>query len=171
MTTMTLNEIESLADQIDEKLAESGGEYTEEIEQLFNRFDFAQRDKVDGYVRLIRHLSDRAAMAQQLADEYRAKAAAAEGRVAWLKQRLAWHMDRMGVREVQGNLHKAKYVANGGKAPLVGPGIENPLLLPQIYQKTVVEPDREKIRRDLGHDPTLDDLVRVAERGTSLRIY
>lgn len=174
---MTLTEIEQLADLIDEKLTESGGETTEEIEDLFKQFDFAQRDKIDGYIRLIRHLEGRSKLAQQTADEYRARAHSADRQVDWLKQRLAWHMDRMGTRELQGALHRAKWVANGGQAPLVGPGIENPLLLPTPFQKITVEADKQKLRDFLGKDGTGmgriegELLVRLGPRGQSLRIY
>lgn len=169
---MKLAEIDALADEIERLLDESAGEITPEIEAKRALFDLSQADKVDAYVHMIHDMRARARIAGEQAIELTAKRKRLEYRADWLQAGIEAHMAKMGLRAIKGYTHRAAYQMNGGEAPLAGPGILHPDLLPSQYQRVTIEPDKVKLRAALeAGDPIAEQFVSLGERGERLRLY
>lgn len=172
---MTLTEIEELWAKVEELLEQNGGEETEEVTALLDQFDLAQRDKVDGYCAVIDKLRDDEMAALARCEEYQRKADAAARNRQWLRQRLAWHMERMGIREIKGQLRKVKWVPNGGAAP-VELLVQKEALPVALLKKGPVEANLTVIRKALEDEnhpyhQLAVAYARIGERGEYLRVY
>lgn len=171
----TLTEIAHEWREIEALLDESAGVVTPEIEARMAAFNLAEADKVDGYIHTIQDLRDRAEIARRQAAELTARAKTFDGRAEWLEQRLADYMAAQGVRELRGQVRRAKWVKNGGKAPVE-------LLveaddLPYPLSVTLGRKANLKLIGEALDDPAHPyhkdamHYARLLERGESLRFY
>lgn len=164
---------------IEARVEEADGVVTPEIQAELESYAFLEKEKVDGYVAVIKNLETKIIASQLQQNELAKKHIAWLNQVRWLKTNAERHMNVTGVTELSGVVWKFQIQKNGGIAPLVGPGVENPELLPAMFQKLVVTPRIDALRDYCEHHgqviKTGDDgqpivVARLGERGTHLRI-
>lgn len=158
---------------IDELLAESGGEITQETEGTLDAW-FAELDtnltgKVDNYCALITEIEARAAVRKAEADRLYERAKVDENAAKALRERLrfVWELRELG--KVQTSRYTVSLAKNGGKAPLdVRVGAED---LPAwaVKTETVVTVDKDAIRARLDAGEQLD-FASLMQRGNRISI-
>ena len=159
---MTLFEIESDLKAIDALLDDSGGEIAANDEAVYDAwFAEAQANlgaKLDGYVGLWKHWEAMQAKAEEVADQFKAKAMAFGKAIERHKNRLMAFMKRSNVTKLAtAKGWNISIVNNGGKLPLKIIG--TPQELPAEYRKEIqvieTKADTEKIREKLESGETL----------------
>ena len=168
---MTLFDLSDDMKALDDILAENGGDLSspqseEILSQWEKELETDLSQKVDGYCRLIRELESRA---QARADEAarlmeRSTIDESLGRRLRERLRLVWEARRLPAIETAS--FRVALQRNGGKAPLDVHGTVPPEF---TKTKTVVEPDKERIREALDRGETLDFAL-LMDRGTRISI-
>lgn len=156
---------------IHEALVANEGELTPELAERLERFDFAERDKIDAYYAVIEGLEAEKTRFQAEAQRLRTVAAAAAKSIVHMEERLHRHMRQAGKTELRGDFKTVKIVKNGGPAPL-DVLVPEPSLPDEFVVKTA---NRAMLRAALQQSE--DGFVRwegiplatLGERGTSLR--
>ena len=120
--------------------------------------------KAEGYVCLLNRLDMELSACKKHRDEWARAYTVRENAIKRLKQRAADAMMQMGKTELSAGDNVIKLKNNGGKAPLVFDKE-----IPQSYMKVILEPDKEKIRKDLEQGEELD-FAHIAERGKHIEI-
>ena len=155
--------LDDLLDELDGDI--SGQEAA--VAALFAESGAALDEKVDGYVRLIREYDARVALRKEEAKRIAALAKTDEGRAKWLKERLLFALDAMGIDKLETATHRVSVAKNGGKAPLI---IDDADALGEFFFiEEVRRLDKDALRAALA---TRDDVdgAHIGERGRSLRI-
>lgn len=130
----------------------------------------SQALKVDGYINLIKRWDMQRAAAKAEAEQYRKMAQVRENRIDRLKQRLKEHMEQ--THQVKIETISGRTVAiqnNGGVVPMEVSPYVDPKLIPQRFQRVVVELDTQLVRAALTAGETLT-FAKLGQRGTQLRI-
>jgi len=168
---MTLFELSADMKALDDILAENGGDLSspqseEILSQWENELENDLSQKVDGYCRLIRELESRAKARADEAARLMERSTIDEslGRRLRERLRLVWEARRLPAIETAS--FRVSLARNGGKAPLDVHGIVPPEF---TKSKTVVEPDKERIREALDRGETLD-FASFMDRGTRISI-
>ena len=127
--------------------------------------------KIDGYVGLIREFELRAAARKQEADRVSKLAKADANKVDALKYRLKNFLEFTKQSKVATLHHSISIANNGGRLALLLDPIyaEEPEKLPAQFQKVVIAPNNDAIRKVLEDGGELP-FATLGERGTSLRI-
>ena len=164
---MKLYELTEELEQLQSMLIESGGEITEELEELMSRNEAAVKDKMKGYIMVIKELKAREQAAleeKRRLDTISKKAGRAADR---LKSYILHHMEVMDVRSVDTDLGKV-YVARASKGKLV---INKPVEeLPPSFAKYVKEPDKDAIKAALDSGRDISDIAYYEEPSKHIRI-
>lgn len=173
---MNLHDLESLRVsvqiQLDDLLAENGGEVTPAVDAIADRllaFDMAIEEKLDRYAYVIKSMEAEAERLGELEFQIITKQRKARWAAERLKARVQEFIERnVPEKKVKCELHTLSVCDNGGKLPLVfdedaapSPGAD--------FCKPRWEWDTEAIRGSLeaGHDLPF---ARLGERGKHLRI-
>lgn len=127
-----------LADELlalDDLLEETEGELTPELEQWMNEYGAKTRDKVDAICSYEKDLRARVEAKKAAAKDLAARAATEERKAERVKHLLDIAMTRLGTRELQGMIHKARRQKHGGKRAfsIVLPADQ----LPDAYRRAV----------------------------------
>jgi hypothetical protein len=172
-----LLELTDLWRQIEVELDANGGEVTEDMEARLSLFNLEERDKVDGYVHIIKDLRARAKLMREQAADLTARARTREANADWLENRLTFHMGERGLRRLEGNTHYAQWQKNGGVPPVeLLDGITPDRVVSYFHKRRPVELDEAAIRAalsDENHDfhRLAKDYARLGDRGEHLRLY
>ena len=168
---MTLFELSADMKALDDILAENGGDLSspqseEILAQWENELETDLSRKVDGYCRLIRELESRAQARADEANRLMERSTIDEslGRRLRERLRLVWETRRLPAIETAS--FRVALQKNGGKAPL---DVHGTVPAEFTKTKTVVEPDKEKIREALDRGENLDFAL-VMDRGTRISI-
>lgn len=168
----TLYQITQDLQALDELLAESGGDITDEqtaqaIEAYFTELDADLASKADNYAALIRTLEARAATRKDEAGRMRALAASDESNAQRLKARLKQAFEERGITKLETARFRLGVRGNGG---LQSVDVSVPAeTLPTIYQAVEVSPNTAAIRKALSEGVEIPGCV-LMERGTHLSI-
>lgn len=161
-----LDDFNSLWSLIEERNGDITG-FEEELEVFENELVANLRSKADGYARVI---SECNAIADAIKAEKVRLTKLANSQIKKaekLKQMLRYAMETTNNTKFETDFHKFAIQKNGGKRPL---DIRIPAeRLPAEYKITLIEPDKEAIRRSLKAGKTIDGIT-LMEAGTSLRI-
>lgn len=135
MANATLYELTDELLTLDALLEETEGELTPELEEWWNEYDTKSREKVDRICGFYRDLEARAAAKKAEAKELARKAGVEERKAERVKGLLDTAMTRLGTRELQGMIHKARRQKHGGKRAfsIVLPADQ----LPDAYRRAV----------------------------------
>lgn len=156
---------------LDDILAESGGDLSspaaeEILAQWEKELETDLSRKVDGYCRLIRELESRAQARADEAARLMERSTIDESLGRRLRERLRLVWETRCLPAIETASFRVSLQRNGGKAPLDVHGTVPPEF---TKTKTVVEPDRERIREALDRGEKLDFAL-LMDRGTRISI-
>lgn len=156
---------------LDEILAETGGDLSDpRSEEILSAWEAELESnlsaKVDGYCRFISELEARASARAQEAARLAARAKIDESTASRLRERLRSTWEARSLPAIETANYRVSLAKNGGKAPLDVHGEVPPEF---TKTKTVVEPDREKIRTALEAGERLPFAL-LMERGSRISI-
>lgn len=172
-TTRTLHhlttELLGVLNLIDIEAEAGDGEISPELEEMLQKIESQLPTKIDGYVCVIRELMGYADECRAESQRLAARANAWENKATWLKGRILATMLAIGEKKIKTARNTVTVCNNGGKLPLHLP--ERIESVPEEYltSRTIIEPDSEKIRRELEAGKDLE-FARLGERGVHLRI-
>lgn len=121
-------------------------------------------DKARGYAHVIKQLAMEAEECDKIIEAFTAKKQRRLNNVKRMKEALIGAMDAAGVKDVPAGEYTLKIVKNGGLQPLKIDGD-----VPDNYTKVIVQPDNEKIRKELNEGKNLG-FAHLEERGRHLNI-
>lgn len=151
--TPTLNELTSemldILHQIDVEAESGGGEISPELEERLQAIESELPTKIDGYVYVIRELLAYSDECKHESQRLAARAKAWDNKATWLKGRILNTMQAIGETKIKTARNTVSVCKNGGALSLILP--EDQSQIPDAYltSKTVIEPDREKIKQVL----------------------
>jgi hypothetical protein len=170
----TLLDITDDLSALDDLLVEAGGDISDPavsaaVDAWLDELGTALERKVDGYAALITTIEHRAegrkAEAKRMADRARIDEASA----ASLRMRLKIALEARGIGKVETDRFRVSVQCSGGKQPVAVFGAIDQLPEWAKRIKTIVEPDKDKIRERLEAGDTLEFAV-LQPRGTRLAI-
>jgi hypothetical protein len=129
--------------------------------------------KVESYCHVIKRIERLQKDREEEAKRIKNLAEIDANKVKGLKSSLALYMGRSGRPKIETGLFKLSLCLNGGKVPLIlEPEIAaEPTLLPCAFQRVVVTPDNEALRRALEDgDAEAAKCATLGERGKHVRI-
>lgn len=153
-STPTMNELTTemmdILHQIDIE-AEQGnsGEISPELEERLQAIESELPAKIDGYVYVIRELLGYGEECDHEAQRLFARAKAWKNKAAWLKGRILNTMQAIGETKLKTARNTVSVCKNGGALSLVLPEDQSQIPDDYLTSKTVIEPDREKIKNVL----------------------
>lgn len=174
-TTRTLHhltaELLGVLNLIDAEAEADGnnGEISPRLEKMLQAIEAQLPTEIDGYVCVIRELLGYAEECREESNRLAVRAQAWENKATWLKSRILATMLAIGEKKIKTARNTVTVCNNGGKLPLHLP--ERIESVPEEYltSRTIIEPDSEKIRRELEAGKDLE-FARLGERGVHLRI-
>lgn len=104
--------------------------------------------KLDNYGALVREMLMRAKIRKEEMDRLAARVKADENKAKYLKQRLLEFLDAHKIQKIETRRYKFSCRGNGGLQPLDKP--EDATLLPEEYQRKIIEADADAIRAALA---------------------
>jgi len=107
--------------------------------------------KSAGYVNVIKQLEMEAKQAKEISRQFADKQKTRENHIKQMKEALLYAMQNTGMDKVEAGDFTIKIQNNGGSQPLVIDGA-----VPDTYNKLIIEPDNERIRRALEEGKELD---------------
>lgn len=165
-TPTTLGGMLSLANWIEQRLVESGGEITPELTAMIEAQNLAVPDKVDSTVFVMKRMETVARLFKDEAARYTSVARGLSGAHDRLKAYVKFNMSERGIKELSGEANRFQLV---GSAPKLV--IDDMNLIPDVYTTPVVtrEPNTEMILEALkaGREVPGAHLEKVE----ALRIY
>ena len=164
---MKLYELTEELEQLQSMLIESGGEITEELEELMGRNESAVKDKMKGYIMVIRQLQAREQAALEEKRRLDTISKRAGNAASRLKSYILHHMEVMDVRSIDTDLGKV-YVSRSGRPKLVINKTAEEL--PPSFAKYVKEPDKDAIRAALDSGQDISDIAHYEEPSKHIRI-
>jgi len=120
--------------------------------------------KAKGYTQVIKQLEMEAKQAKEISQQFYEKQKTRENHVKQMKDALLYAMTQIGKDKVEAGDFTIKIQNNGGQQPLILDAE-----VPDSYNRLIIEPDREKIRRALESGETLD-FAHLEERGKHIVI-
>jgi len=152
-------------------LAETGGDLSDPqaeaaLAEWERELESDLTGKVDRYCSLIAEIEARSAMRQAEADRLADLAKADDKAAQGLRERLRFIWETRNLPKIETARFRVALTRNGGKAPLDVHGDVPPEF---TKTKTIVEPDREKIRTALEAGERLSFAL-LMERGTRISI-
>lgn len=173
---MTLYEISEDLRAIEELLAESGGEVTDDeagrvLEAWFDQINEDRDAKIGNYAALIRELEARAEMREQEAARLKAMALADANNARRLKARLKEFFETHQISKIETPRFRVSLQNNGGQPPLLFPSEweTEPAAAPEAFHRHVVLLDKEAIRTAIREGQETHGATE-APRGKHLRI-
>lgn len=139
----TLTQLAAEAMMIAQKLMESGGELTPELESALDVNKELLMKKVDGYVAIEDQFEAQAAYWKRKRDACDAIYKSFSGQIDRLRDRVKFVMNEMGVTEIAGVEHRYKLGKSAGKL-IIEDESKIPNEFKMIVQTTVV--DKEKVK-------------------------
>ena len=142
----TLPELVRRANELEEKLVESGGEITDIIAQIEDDLRTDVQRKAEDYYFILERVKSNSEFYKEEADKYYKIAKSLENTHERIKEFLKGGMIAMDISEIIGERVKVKISDSKGKMEILN---ENDL--PQQYKMivTTTEIDKEKLRADL----------------------
>ena len=107
--------------------------------------------KSAGYVNVIKQLEMEAKQAKEISKQFADKQKTRENHIKQMKEALLYAMQNTGMEKLEAGDFTIKIQNNGGVQPLAIDGA-----VPDSYNKLVIEPDSELIRRALEEGKELD---------------
>ena len=107
--------------------------------------------KSAGYVNVIKQLEMEAKQAKEIAKQFADKQKTRENHIKQMKDALLYAMQNTGMDKVEAGNFTIKIQNNGGVQPLVIDGA-----VPDSYNKLIIEPDNDLIRKTLEEGKELD---------------
>jgi hypothetical protein len=151
--------------------AEAGnnGEVSPELEERLQAIESRLPDHIDDLAEIIRALHAYSEECNQEAKRLSARGRSWENKAVWLKGRILSTMLAIGEQKIKTARNTVSVCKNGGLLPLQLP--ERVELIPDDYvtSRTIIEPDKEKIRKELEAGKELE-FARLGERGVHLKI-
>lgn len=170
--TISLYELESEFAALHNRLIETAGEWTDEVEAEFTRLGGIESVKVDSYQHVLAEFTAHASACQSEIERLQEKQQNALNAKRRLTERLKEYMEAKEVTELKGTTWKAVIQKNGGKPPLTV--LMDPAQLPAPFVRYRAEPDTEAMRAAalpggdvIGPEGIL--VARVEKPGTHLR--
>lgn len=120
--------------------------------------------KASGYVSVIHQLEMEQKKAEELADDFKAKAEVRKNNIRRMKDALKWAMINCNMDKVEAGDFTIKLQKNGGKQPMIITDT-----VPDNYKRIVYEDDKELIRKHLEAGDKLD-FAYLEERGQHIVI-
>lgn len=156
---------------LDEILAETGGDLSDpRSEEILESWEAELESnlsaKVDGYCRFIAELEARASTRSNEAARLAARAKVDESTASRLRERLRAVWETRSLPAIETANYRVSLAKNGGKNPLDLHGDVPPEF---TKTKTIIEPDREKIRAALEAGERLTFAL-LMERGSRIAI-
>jgi hypothetical protein len=171
--TRDLEALDDLVAEVDQSLAETGGEVTPEVQAALDAVDawMAELDtdlkgKVDNYAAFIVTLDKRAEVRKAEADRLARRARIDATNAQFLKERLRGELERRGIRKVETDRYRVSVAANGGKLPLL---IQDELAVPERFWISVKRVSNDLVREALERGEAVAG-ARLGERGRRLSI-
>jgi hypothetical protein len=172
---MSLYEISEQIQALDQLLANLGGDVTEgtdgaTIEKWAEEYQWMEREKVDGYVKLIKNIEGQQGAIDDEVKALTEKSRVLDNRISRLKSLVKFIMDQRKTKRLEGNVWSFVIQKNGGKDP-IELLVEDPEKLPDEMVKIIRKADLDAIREALeAKKPEALAVARIGERGESLRI-
>mgnify|MGYP002524452421 CR=1 FL=1 len=107
--------------------------------------------KSAGYVNVIKQLEMEAKQAKEISKQFADKQKTRENHIKQMKEALLYAMQNTGMDKVEAGNFTIKIQNNGGVQPLVIDGA-----VPDSYNKLIIEPDNDLIRKTLEEGKELD---------------
>ena len=120
--------------------------------------------KSAGYVNVIKQLEMEAKQAKEISKQFADKQKTRENHIKQMKEALLYAMQNTGMDKVEAGNFTIKIQNNGGVQPLVIDGA-----VPDSYNKLIIEPDNDLIRRALEEGKELD-FAHLEQRGKHIVI-
>ena len=120
--------------------------------------------KAAGYTQVIKQLEMEAKQAKEISQQFYEKQKTRENHVKQMKDALLYAMTQIGKDKVEAGDFTIKIQNNGGQQPLILDAE-----VPDSYNRLIIEPDKDKIRRALESGETLD-FAHLEERGKHIVI-
>ena len=163
----TLYDLTSEWIEIEDQIAEAGGELTPEIEARIESLISESEGKLESYVRVIRDYRARAAVRKEEAERLEKSAKSASNTADFLESRLLQHLRVRNVTDpVKAGPFTIKRAKAGGSLPLQ---IVGEVPTDYLVQKITYSPDNQLIRNDLAAGKDLP-FARLGERKEALKI-
>ena len=103
----TLNDLVRDYHRIEDRLIESGGEITEEIQAMLDEHDAGFDAKKDRYIGLIRSMEASIGAMKEIEAQAKTRRKTLENASEGLRDRLYWGMKEMGLKKARGGLYPA----------------------------------------------------------------
>ena len=151
--------------RIADLLAQSGGELTPELEQLFSNLDLQTAGKIDGYHFFMKRLESEAEFWEEQAKQRKKIADQCWNLIDHMKSNILFAMQSLGTQEISGNAVRAKLTPTKGRLVI------DEAQLPDDWKMTEIKkvPDKERIRAALDSLETITGAK--IEGGVSVRFY
>ena len=151
--------------------AEAGytGEIDPYLEEQLQAIEAQLPVKIDGYVHVIREIQAYADECGQEAKRLQARSRSWDNKAAWLKSRILQTMQAIGEKQIKTARNTVTVCANGGALALVLPDDTSRIPTDYLTSRTIIEPDKEKIKEELKAGKELE-FASFAERGVHLKI-
>ena len=120
--------------------------------------------KASGYVSVIHQLEMEQKKAEELADDFKAKAEVRKNNIRRMKDALKWAMINANMDKVEAGDFTIKLQKNGGKQPMIITDT-----VPDNFKRIVYEDDKELIRKRLEEGEQLS-FAHLEERGSHIVI-
>ena len=120
--------------------------------------------KASGYVSVIHQLEMEQQKAEELADDFKAKAEVRKNNIRRMKDALKWAMINVNMDKVEAGDFTIKLQKNGGKQPMIITDT-----VPDNFKRIVYEDDKELIRKRLEEGEQLS-FAHLEERGQHIVI-
>lgn len=162
---MTLREIVAASSRLTELLAESNGELTAEMEEVFASIDLKTQDKIDGYYAVMKRMEMEGQHWAERAQNLLKIAKSCDAVADRLKSSILFAMQTMGVDEIKGREVRAKLSPTKGRLVID----EKELPTDWKLQEVRWVADKERVRAALE---SLEEVPGAKiEGGVSLRFY
>lgn len=157
---------------MEERLIESGGEITPDMESELAELESLEADKLNAYYAVIRRMKATAKGYREELDRLQSNAIARENAAKALMNRILDHMRMAGRTEIQVKLGKFKETKNSVDSVIFkGDYEEHPEKLPKKYQNITVAPNRTALADAIKAGNKAAMKYATVERGTHLRMY
>lgn len=173
--SQSLYEITEEMAKLDAILEASGGAIPEgeegtTLQAMLEKYEWLEREKIDGYGSYWVSLKALAEKIEQEEERLSKRRRVVMNKVERLKEMARLAMERRKKLKLEGNMFTISLQKNGG-APGIDLKVDEPTKLPPAYQKTVVQADMEKIRKALVETPSeMTEIAEFRPVGYSVRI-
>lgn len=146
-----------------------GGEIDPYLEEQLQFFESQLPTKIDDYVYVVRKLQDYAEECMRESQRLAARARAWNNKVTWLKGRILSTLLAIDCQKLKTARNTVSVCKAGGTQSLQLADDLSQIPVEYLTSKTVIEPDRAKIREELDAGKELP-FARLAERTVYLKI-